>query len=136
MSSEGNPLFFVIIRPRPKIGGGQTDVIHLDSLGKERLVSRHEYPGNLNWSEDLSQVLKDSFEEGLDKFIIDLVEVKWVNSTGLGILMSLYREIESAGGIVAVANPSPKVVGLFKVTKLDRYFRIGNSLDEAVKELE
>jgi len=136
MSSEGSQLVIVVIRPRPKVGGGQTDVLHLDSLGEVSLVSHHDYPGNQNWSEDLSQVLEDSFDAGLDKVIIDLVDVKWVNSTGLGILMSLYREIENGGGTVAIANPSPKVAGLFKVTKLDRYFRIADSLDEAVGKLE
>lgn len=136
MSSEGSQVAIVLIRPRPKVGGGQTEVLHLDPPGEESLVSRHDYPGNQNWSEDLSQVLKDSFDEGLDKVIIDLVDVKWVNSTGLGILMSLYREIENGGGTVAIANPSPKVAGLFKVTKLDRYFRVADSLDEAVGKLE
>jgi len=136
MSSEGSQLVVVVIRPRPKVEGGQTDVLHLDSHGEERLVSHHDYPGNQNWSEDLSQALEDSFDAGFDKVIIDLVEVKWINSTGLGILMSLYREIENGGCTVAIANPSPKVAGLFKVTKLDRYFRVADSLAEAVGKLE
>jgi len=135
MKSEGNQNLVIIIRPHPKSGGGQADVFYLDSNGGERLVFQIDYSGNQNWSKDLIPVFQDSFEKGITKAIIDLIDVKWINSTGLGTLMSLYNILEKAGGKVVLASPSSKVASILKVTKLDRHFWIGNSFDEAVEYL-
>jgi anti-sigma B factor antagonist len=132
MSTQGNQESILVIRPRPKTGGGQTNVFRLDAQGTEHLVFERDYSGNHNWSEDLVPVIRDAVAKGIDKVVVDLIELTWMNSTGLGTLMSLYSIISKAGGKTTLANPSTKIASILKVTKLDRQFSIGQSLDEAI----
>jgi anti-sigma B factor antagonist len=132
MSSHGNQATILVIRPRPQTGGGQTNVFRRDAQGAEQLIFERDYTGNHNWAQDLIPLIQDAVAQGMDKVVIDLVEVSWMNSTGLGILMSLYSIISKAGGKTALANPSSKISNILKVTKLDRQLSIGQSLDEAI----
>jgi anti-sigma B factor antagonist len=132
MTTHGNQESILVIRPRPKTGGGQTNVFRLDAQGAEHLVFERDYSGNHNWSEDLVPVIEDAVAKGIDKVVVDLVEVTWMNSTGLGTLMSLYSIISKAGGKTTLANPSSKITNILKVTKLDRQLSVGQSLEEAI----
>lgn len=132
MSSHGSQETILVIRPRPKTGGGQTNVFRRDGQGAEQLIFERDYTGNHNWAQDLVPLIQDAVAQGIDKVVVDLAEVTWMNSTGLGILMSLYSIISKAGGKTALANPSSKITNILKVTKLDRQLSIGQSLDEAI----
>jgi anti-sigma B factor antagonist len=132
MTTHGNQESILVIRPRPKTGGGQTNVFRLDAQGTEHRVFECDYSGSQNWAQDLVPVIEDAVAKGIDKVVVDLVEVTWMSSTGLGILMSLYSIISKAGGKTTLANPSTKIASILKVTKLDRQLSVGQSLEEAI----
>ena len=66
--------------------------------------------------------------EGDNKYIgIDLKNVNIINSSGLGILISLLKKIKAAGGNLKLLNANEKLLNIFKITKLNLVFEIENT---------
>ncbi|HRX87282.1 MAG TPA: STAS domain-containing protein [Phycisphaerae bacterium] len=77
----------------------------------------------------LLQVLETSPE----RLIIDLSAVTHIDSAGVGTLVEIFRRIKAADGKMFLVGLQPRVRGVFEITKLDRFFPILNSTDEALK---
>jgi anti-anti-sigma factor len=54
--------------------------------------------------------------------ILDMAEVPYVDSAGLGLLVSHYVRCQSRGVRLVVAGVSPRVLQLFEMTKTDEFF--------------
>ena len=66
------------------------------------------------------------------KVVIDLGHVEWMNSTGLGILISGMTSLRNNEGELKLSNISEKVANLFEITKLNNVFESYDSADDAV----
>lgn len=67
--------------------------------------------------------------------LVDLVEVTFMDSSGIGVLIGRHRELEGEGGelrIVAGEGPAFKIL---KLTSLDEVFSIFSTREEAVHKL-
>ena len=67
------------------------------------------------------------------RVIVDFGSVKMIASAGLGALVELHRACESNGGAVAIYNASPNIVTGFKLTRLNRLFKIAKDEAAAAK---
>ena len=65
--------------------------------------------------------------------IIDLEKVRYMNSSGIGVLVTLLSKYTSAGGTLVYIRPSDQIQKLLKITKLIDVFTIAVSEEEAVK---
>jgi anti-sigma B factor antagonist len=65
------------------------------------------------------------------RLVIDLSKVSHIDSAGVGTLVEVYRRVMSGGGKMFLAGLTPRVRGVFEITKLDRFFPIVASADEA-----
>jgi anti-anti-sigma factor len=74
--------------------------------------------------------------EGVSKLIIDLTEVESCDSSGLSSLLIANRLINANDGEMRLANLSPKVITLMKITQLDRVLAVSSSVEEAIAELK
>ncbi len=79
-------------------------------------------------SENLTQLLDD----GTRAIVVDLSEVAFLDSTGLGALIGGRTATEGAGGTMAIVCTNDRVLKLFTITGLDSVFQIFPSVDEAV----
>jgi anti-sigma B factor antagonist len=104
-------------------------------------VSRHggvtivEVTGQLivgNRQELKEDVLR-LLEEGGRKFLIDFRDTAYIDSSGLGVLVSLSKKIREKGGEMRLSNLNEDLRTLFELTKLDTLFHIAESRDEALK---
>lgn len=68
---------------------------------------------------------------GERRVIVDLSEVTFVDSSGLGVLIAA-RSADGEERVVEVVTEHPQVVKVFKVTNLDSIFPIHATLDEAL----
>ena len=59
--------------------------------------------------------------------------VKWMNSSGLGIIMSCLTTLRGSDGDLRIAQASDRVKRPIEVTKLDQVIKMYESVDEAVK---
>ncbi|MGZ4311336.1 MAG: STAS domain-containing protein [Solirubrobacteraceae bacterium] len=69
--------------------------------------------------------------EGFDRFVVDLSEVRYLDSTGLGVLIAFSRRLTDEGAIV-LAQPPASVSALLEITGLDATFQVFATADEAV----
>ncbi|OGC90401.1 MAG: anti-anti-sigma factor [candidate division Zixibacteria bacterium RBG_16_48_11] len=103
-SRELNDL--VILEPKGKIMGGPDATVLHDQL--------HEY-----------------INQGKRKVVIDLAKVDWMNSTGLGILISALTTLKNHQGELKLANVTGKIQSLLTITKLVTVFESYDSVDQA-----
>jgi anti-sigma B factor antagonist len=70
-------------------------------------------------------------EAGEQKFVVDFSETGYIDSSGLGVLVSLSKKIREAGGDLRLAGLNDDLRTLFELTKLDTLFTIMGSAEEA-----
>jgi len=68
--------------------------------------------------------LNGAISEGRTLFVVDLADVSFIDSTGLGVLVSGLKAARRADGDLRLAAPSPQVRKLLRLTTLDRVFTI------------
>lgn len=98
-----------------------------------------EIQGNLMGGEETAAVhdkVKELIGEGFKQFVVDLSGVKWMNSSGLGVLMSCLTTTKNADGTMKMANVADKVKSLLMITQLTKVFHNYDSVDKAVASFE
>ncbi|UCE18335.1 MAG: STAS domain-containing protein [Gemmatimonadota bacterium] len=91
--------------------------------------------GNLMGGPETTAVhdkVREIVGKGHKKLVIDLGGVKWINSSGLGVLMGSMTTMKSAEGDMKLANVSDRIQSLFMITKLITIFETYESTDKAV----
>jgi anti-sigma B factor antagonist len=97
----------------------------------------------LSLTGELDISTSDRFEKELDtllnagarRLVVDLLGITFLGSVGLGLLTSAAKRTRAAGGECILVSDDPRVLRVFKITGLDRVFRIERSLMEAVSGL-
>ena len=72
-------------------------------------------------------------EDGVKKFVINLHGVPWINSTGLGILISGYSTLRRSGGELKLLKVSDRIENIFIVSKLYTVFESFSDEEEAIR---
>ena len=71
---------------------------------------------------------------GVVQFYVDLGNLDYMDSTGLGSLLQLYREAKAKGGVLRIYNLTPPIQDIFTVTHLDKVLEIHRTREEAFSE--
>src|SRR6478736_4451156 len=64
--------------------------------------------------------------------IIDISDLRYINSSGIGVLITILTKFRNKGGDVYLMKPSENVKKLLVITKLNAIFHIVQSEDEAI----
>ncbi len=80
----------------------------------------------------LHEKVKSLMADGLNEVVIDLGKVKWMNSSGLGVLMAVWGSLQKSGGNLKLANVSEKIDSLLMVTQLMQFFETYETVDRAL----
>ncbi|MBD3169996.1 MAG: anti-sigma factor antagonist [candidate division Zixibacteria bacterium] len=92
--------------------------------------------GNIMGGPDEAQFyekLQELIKENKKNVVVDLGDVEWINSRGLGMLISGLTTMKNAGGKMKLARVANKVESLLAMTKLISVFENHDTVDEAVK---
>ncbi len=84
-------------------------------------------------AEAFNEALRTLMHEGVLNFIVNLEKVNWVNSTGLGILISGYTTVKRAGGELKLMKVTERIENIFIVSKLSTVFQSYATEDEALR---
>lgn len=81
--------------------------------------------------------VKAFLSEGYRRFVYDMSNVTWLNSTGNGILVSSWHSIKNSGGALALAiygvpKRVQRLMNIFEVTQLNLVFNIHSSVEESI----
>jgi len=77
--------------------------------------------------------LVEQLEKGKKKIVLDLGEVSFIDSAGLGELVAAYTSARRHGAQVKLANLTKKIDDLLDITRLSSVFETYDSADDAVK---
>ncbi|MEA3247589.1 MAG: STAS domain-containing protein [Gemmatimonadota bacterium] len=83
--------------------------------------------------QDLKQKVVDEMEKGARKVLIDFERTGYIDSSGLGVLVSLAKRIRDAGGELRLACLHDELQTLFELTKLDTLFQISKTREHALE---
>lgn len=72
----------------------------------------------------LRDMVQDFLRRGSDQIVLDLNDVDFIDSAGLGELVRSHAAVRGRGGQLKLVNPSASVWDLLKITKLDQVFDI------------
>ncbi|BAZ14768.1 anti-sigma-factor antagonist [Calothrix sp. NIES-4071] len=78
----------------------------------------------------LRREVSDIVANGVEIVLIDLKDVKFIDSSGLGALVSSMQMVRNANGKLFICSVSDQVRMLFELTKMDRLFQIFIDQDE------
>ncbi len=94
------------------------------SLKEERLDAYN--------SGELKDRIMKLFEEGARDLVLDLHDVQFIDSSGLGALLSGHRNAIQRSTGFALAGLQPRVRSMFELTRLQRVFEIYPGVREAL----
>ncbi|MDC0584504.1 STAS domain-containing protein [Bacteroidales bacterium] len=83
-------------------------------------------------AEPVKEKLKSFFEGDGVKLILDLEGVKFIDSTGFGVFLSILKTANSTSGTFRICNVTDEVMELFKLLQLQNVFDIYPNLDSCV----
>lgn len=81
----------------------------------------------------LRDEVKKAVHDGHKRIVLNLGEVNYIDSGGLGTLVALHTTAQNAGGHIRLANLTKRVGDLMQVTKLLTVFEVHNSEYEALE---
>jgi anti-sigma B factor antagonist len=83
----------------------------------------------------LKKSIQKARGEGVQHFVLDLKRVGFIDSTGLGVLISLMRQQREKDCELRLTGLQEEVRAIFEITRLFRVFEIVPSVQEAVDAL-
>jgi len=99
----------------------------------ETLVIRLD--GDLIGENDGTGVLAlatDAIQKKVVKCVIDISNLRYINSSGIGVMITILTKFRNKGGEVYLLKPSESVQKLLVITKLNAIFQIAKTEEEAL----
>ena len=112
---EGNTL-----KCTTEVRQGRTILI----VGEERLDASN--------SGELREIMLNLLEAGGQQLVIDLSQVNFIDSSGLGALLSGFKSANLRSGSLVLAGLQSRVQSMFELTRLQRVFEIFSSVEDAL----
>lgn len=85
---------------------------------------------------EILEVVNDAINDRITAIAVNLEKVRYMNSSGLGVLITLLTKVKNKGGEVVIVNPSDQIKKLLEITKLNDVFKSFDSNEEAVQVLK
>jgi anti-sigma B factor antagonist len=86
--------------------------------------------------EKFQSEIKTLISSGHVDILLNMSKVNWVNSTGLGILVSAYHTLKKNGGQLKICQVSDRIDNILNVTQLKLVFETFDQCDEALASFE
>ena len=83
--------------------------------------------------------LLDEIEEGIEKnenkILLNLADLKYLNSSGLNVIINILTKARKSGGDVAICNVNKKITELLVITKLNSVFNVCDNAEKGAEIL-
>jgi anti-sigma B factor antagonist len=106
--------------------------LQIEQKGTVVLLTVQEERLDAHNSGDLKAQMIKLFDEGKQDLVIDLQTVRFIDSSGLGALVSGFKNASSRNGSLKLAGLQLQVKSMFELTRLHRVFEIFTDADEAL----
>lgn len=95
-----------------------------DLIGSDHLTSPHT-------EKELLELTDQFLSNGIQKGIVDISGVRFMNSSGMGLLLKLLTKFRNRGGDLFLVQPPDSLRRLLVISKLETVFPIINSAEQA-----
>jgi anti-sigma B factor antagonist len=105
------------------------------SVRKTDTVAILDVSGKLMGGPDadvFKETIRNLLDEGFKNVVVNMSQVPFINSTGLGILISAYTTLRKEDGVLKLANVTERIDSLLMITKLGTIFETYSSEEKAV----
>ena len=83
-------------------------------------------------AETFRDLFKNLVQQGKTRVIINMKDIEWISSTGIGIMIRGYKTVREAGGDFVIVRVGERTQQVFNVLRLDHIFKIAATEDDAV----
>lgn len=104
-----------------------------ESIGKVMVLVVREERLDAHNSDELKVEMNRLFESGTKDLLVDIKEVRFIDSSGLGVLVSGYKNAATHQGSIKLCSLQTQVRSMFELTRLHRVFDIYQTIDEALE---
>lgn len=104
-----------------------------EANGKQMVIFVREERLDAHNSGDLKTEMNRLFAEGSKELIVDLKDVRFIDSSGLGVLVSGFKNASSRQGTIKLSGLQNQVKSMFELTRLHRVFDIFQTVDDALE---
>ncbi len=84
--------------------------------------------------QELKALVTESLDRGGRKFLIDCTDTGYIDSSGLGALVTIAKKVREHGGEIRLAGLNEDLRSLFTLTKLDSLFEIGETVEQTLAD--
>lgn len=84
--------------------------------------------------QELKQLVQEALDGGERKFLVDFAKAGYIDSSGLGALVSISKKVREQGGELRLSGLNEDLRSLFELTKLDTLFSISDSTKQALTD--
>lgn len=83
---------------------------------------------------ELMDYINDAINQGVLKAVIDMSGVKYMNSSGIGVLITIYTKFKNRAGEAVVCSAGESIMKLLVMTKLDAVIKIYANEETAISK--
>jgi serine/threonine-protein kinase RsbW len=76
---------------------------------------------------DLRSKMRGIVEGGVRELVVDLTDVRMVDSSGIGLLISAHNSLRKVGGRLAVVHASAEILELFQTMRMNQHFSVSGN---------
>lgn len=76
------------------------------------------------------EVANQAISDGIKRCVVDISALRYINSSGIGVLITLLTKFRNKGGELYLMKPSESVQKLLVITKLNAIFNVVQSPSE------
>lgn len=103
------------------------NIIHLNFDGD--LIGENNGP-------ELVELANEVINNGIVNCLLDISNVRYINSSGIGVLITLLTKFRNKSGELYLINPSENVNKLLVMTKLQAIFNISESKEKVLNQIK
>ena len=81
---------------------------------------------------EVESKISDAANDGVERLILDLSGIEYLDSAGLGVLMILYGNMKIRGGQLRLVAPGAKVLDVLRLTHTDSILNVDERLEAAL----
>jgi anti-sigma B factor antagonist len=104
----------------------------VEKINHFTLLSLNEERVDAHNSAQLKEALLHQLEQGNTQLIVQLTNVRFIDSSGLGALLSGHKNAAAKAGKLLLVQLQPQVLAMFELTRLNRVFEIYADVNEAL----
>jgi anti-anti-sigma factor len=88
---------------------------------------------NAHIADEIRDKIVALFENANARVVIDLTGVEYIDSSGFGCFLSLFKAAKNNYGILKFTNAEPQIMALFETLYLHTVFEIYSDIDSCIK---